>query len=257
MINVLSIDLDVCFPAIDLWPNRHWKSGSNPIEIWDDYFLEHPSLRESCVCELTTFRSIINAVDNAVSKGIPIQFGVDHDEIVHTLPIDELYITNIDHHDDFLSGLFIEKGMNKSEKYIAEKKELELIKSLDNFNEGNWGAWLCTKGFLRRFIWISSGNSTVFEKRAPQIKKLIKEENFSCQFYFSKLNEFKMTEHKFDCVFICLSPQYLPKPFWSLLGFLQRRILKNQQHAELCSIIELNADRTFPYRDTVLKEALK
>ena len=207
MKKVLSIDIDYCFPAVEEWPNEDnelWEEW-HPYTKWVEYFQRYPDLndRDKIIDDdcldymLETYTKALAASPNAT-----VSFGWDHDWILKDLPTGEkIDLVNIDHHDDIFSGCF---GASPEEEIMS-------LKTYDRVMEGNWGMWLQTQKRLKSFTWIGNKSSANIE-HLPYAEKYI--DNFK---FFTK-DEYDFGDYKFDQIFVCISPGYIPPLQWHMLG---------------------------------------
>lgn len=197
---VLSIDLDyIMGPTIQLYnglffddnPSLRWRQ----LYEYSDFKEHHFYIDQSNLlfCYNTFLKSIKNC--NKVS------FGYEHDSILFDLKDSKnIELINIDHHDDFFGGDY-EPHMGGIER------EYQNIIRHGIIHEGNWGAWLSSQNKLKSFTWIGNPNSA---------NKIRNQENlkfFSNYFNVEKEN-YKFEDYNFDYIFVCLSPQYVPKNHW-------------------------------------------
>ena len=208
---ILSIDLDyISGPAInhnddklrelqsqdeldgtDMWPVPKWA------ELFDKYpkeFSHEISIENYQYCLRAYLRALKNCSD--------VHFGYDHDNILYGLEgHTDIEIVNIDHHDDIFSGNF---GHPES--------EIDALNKFDRVMEGNWGMWLQTKGRLKSFTWIGNADSHNLV-HVPFAEKYINNFRFCTreQYDFA-------SDCKFDQIFVCQSPGYVPPLHWHMIG---------------------------------------
>ena len=107
---------------------------------------------------------------------------------------------NIDHHDDVFGEDF--------------NGELELeyrgLRDNDRVNEGNWVAWLKLRDKLKTYTWIHNENSRNLMQHNRANVDLLGADIYSCLLK----QEYKFEDYNFDYIFVCLSPQYMPKAHW-------------------------------------------
>tara|TARA_R100000030_G_C3249156_1_gene122522 strand:- start:645 stop:1415 length:771 start_codon:yes stop_codon:yes gene_type:complete len=202
---VLSIDLDYIMEpsiekynglAFDLNTKRRWDQlygdtnyDENSFEIEEDNFL---------FCFDVFCKSIMNCKN--------VTFGYDHDEILYSIKNwNNIDLINIDWHDDVIEGAYFRYY---DDVKVASKREYNDVKN-NKVTEGNWGAWLHSQQKLNSFTWICADNSGSVEKNNA-IKSLLKK-RFN---HFTKDN-YKFENYKFDHIFVCLSPQYIPPKHWT------------------------------------------
>tara|TARA_B100000427_G_scaffold71075_1_gene57284 strand:+ start:2102 stop:2881 length:780 start_codon:yes stop_codon:yes gene_type:complete len=206
-VKILSIDLDfISEPAIhhnkidgdlrdmegyDMWPVIKWA------ELFEDHpgeFTHKISVENYQYCLRTYLKALRNCTD--------VRFGYDHDNILYGLEgHSDIEIINIDHHDDIFSGCFGE----------GPQDEITTLKTYDRVMEGNWGMWLQTQNRLKSFTWIGnkSSHNTV---HIPYAEKYIN------NFKFCTKDEYDFGDYKFDQIFVCISPGYIPPLQWHMIG---------------------------------------
>jgi len=230
MTKVLSIDIDYCFPNVEDWPNEDdelWDEW-HPTTKWNLYFAKYPDLkqREKIIDEkcldymLDTFTKALTANPN-----ITVAFGLDHDYILDSvLDKDDLEIINIDHHDDFLAGCYIDKietdtGDYSNETFLAlHLLEYHLTKAYGKVDEGSWGAYLHTLGKLKRMVWIHNGDKSEEDTRSPVNRFICNHVGEYADWGFATAEEYDHGDYDYDHIFVCLSPQYFPNCHWDLLS---------------------------------------
>lgn len=198
--NILSIDFDIImYPCIKLY-NDKVGGESNPTELWR--YLEHEYELENFINYdakyLLKVAKILKQVIDDGAKLIPIQ---EHQEIVDYLKERETYqderynIYNIDFHHDLW--------------YREEDKNM--ILSFDKYNCSNWLGYLLMQDKTESCHWVCAGNSggcpDKFEGKNTLETK-------------TRLMEFEVEDLKFDYVFFCLSPQWIPYQFHHLYQLL-------------------------------------
>ena len=225
---VLSIDIDYVFDTVDDWPNEDNEMWDNwhPSSKWHFYFCKYPDLddREKIVNEenleylLETYTKALDASPNA-----KVCFGFDHDFILEGLEGDNIDLVNIDHHDDFLSGCNLdgEKSHELDEDIYLGGHVLEWanIKAFNKVDEGNWGAKLHIDGRLNSMTWIRNPYEHVCDTRIFVNQFICKhlmptETTFNACFK----DEYDHGDYKYDHIFVCISPRYLPPSQWELMS---------------------------------------
>lgn len=200
---VLSIDLDyIMKPSIEVFnsvffddnPTLRWENLFNNVDFKESHFYIDQSNLLFC------FNTFLKALKNCNN----VSFGYDHDSILFSIAeYEDIEIINIDHHDDVFGGDYT----NESPLEDALKQEYYEILKHNRIHEGNWAAWLSGKEKLKSFTWIGNENSG----------------NKSRNFYNSEIipnyknvekENYKFDHYNFDHIFICLSPQYIPKNHW-------------------------------------------
>jgi hypothetical protein len=193
---VLSIDLDyIMSPSIELYYDLFY--SQNPTIRWKDLY-NHSDFRDSHIfIDQSNLIFCFDVFLKALKNGPIASFGYEHDSILYKLhDCENIDLINIDHHDDVMHG-----SGNLSEEYD----------NLDKFNavnEGNWGAWLHARGKLNSFTWIHNKNSSNLERNDFNVRLL------DDKYRTSIKEEYKFQDYNFDYIFVCLSPQYIPKNHW-------------------------------------------
>lgn len=196
---VLSIDLDyIMAPCIELYHGLQW--CENPNSRWSGLydntnFKEHQFYIDQGNL-LYCYDLFLKALGNCKS----VSFGYEHDELLYVLQDKEdIEIINIDHHDDIFGEDY---DGNVEREYVG------LVKH-DRVNEGNWGAWLHTQKKLDSFTWIRNENSRNFNQHNDLNKEVLGKK------YKAFLrDDYEFEDYNFDHIFVCLSPQYVPKNHW-------------------------------------------
>ncbi len=196
---VLSIDLDyIMAPCIELYHGLQW--CENPNSRWSGLydntnFKEHQFYIDQANL-LYCYDLFLKALGNCKS----VSFGYEHDELLYVLQDKEdIEIINIDHHDDIFGEDY---DGNVEREYVG------LVKH-DRVNEGNWGAWLHTQKKLDSFTWIRNENSRNFNQNNDLNKEVLGKK------YKAFLrDDYEFEDYNFDHIFVCLSPQYVPKNHW-------------------------------------------
>lgn len=199
---VLSIDLDyIMSPTIELYQEIYF--NDNPLTRWDllynstDFRESHLYIDQANLLFCyETFLKALNHCDN-------VKFGYEHDAILYELfDKEDIEIVNIDHHDDFVSAEF------SSNYQDGLSIEYNLVSNYDRVHEGNWVSWLHSKNKLKKYIWIYNENSKNIDRNQFNIDLMEKKYE-----YYLK-SEYQGEDYNFDYVFVCLSPQYVPKNHW-------------------------------------------
>ena len=196
---VLSIDLDyIMAPCIELYHGLQW--CENPNSRWSGLydntnFKEHQFYIDQGNL-LYCYDLFLKALGNCKS----VSFGYEHDELLYTLQDKEdIEIINIDHHDDVFGEDY--EG-NIEREYVG-------LVEHDRVNEGNWGAWLHLQKKLDSFTWIRNENSRNFNQHNDLNKEVLGKK------YKAFLrDDYEFEDYNFDHIFVCLSPQYVPKNHW-------------------------------------------
>ena len=200
---VLSIDLDYCMSdECDYYESDF--DSDNPFAKWDVWSKEtgrddgeipiNPARVLEC---LDIFKEALKYCDD-------VDFGYEHDAILYRLQDEtDIEIINYDHHSDVLNGGGFEG--------VTQEYEYETLKIFDNVCEGNWVGWLDAKNKLRKYTWINyreEGYDSLEEFEGFRRELLgDRYENLYCE-------NFKIDDYKFDYIFVCLSPSYIPTSHW-------------------------------------------
>jgi len=206
---VLTIDLDyIMAPWIEVYQEHGVEPGSsrdgNPIKHWDHMFYSTQFREQMFYIDqanlLFCFDTFLKAIKNCQN----VSFGYDHDAILYDIAkFDNIDLINIDHHDDFFHGSQDSDNLTTEEDMYVELEDLD---KYDSVNEGSWGAWLHLNGKLNSFTWIKNPNSAnqvrdQYTKQIANFKSILKE-------------DYKFENYDFDHIFICLSPDYIPRCHW-------------------------------------------
>jgi len=200
---VLSIDLDyIMKPSIEIFnevffndnPTLRWEKLFDNVDFKESHFYIDQSNLLYC------FNIFLKSLKNCSS----VSFGYEHDSILFSIAeYENIEIINIDHHDDVFGGDYV-KEMTDEEAYKMEF--YELLKH-NRVHEGNWGAWLAGNNKLKSFTWIGNDNSGNKDRNKYNEKIIENYQNLERENY--QFNNFN-----FDHIFVCLSPQYIPKNHW-------------------------------------------
>tara|TARA_B100001175_G_C19495638_1_gene635115 strand:- start:1122 stop:1856 length:735 start_codon:yes stop_codon:yes gene_type:complete len=207
-VKVLSIDLDfISSPAINKYHTHqlanHTTGRQHPLIKWEELLQYAPDIVHSMSHEIDIdnydfcLRTFIRALKNCKD----VYFGYDHDAILFGLEgHNDIEIVNIDHHSDILSG------------YPGdEKEEMEELLRHDNVMEGNWGYYLQMHNRLKSFHWILNDTTEEHGDLQDGMQLL---NNFS----WSYRHAYDFGDYKFDQIFVCISPAYIPPTHWHMFG---------------------------------------
>lgn len=198
---VLSIDLDyIMGPTIELYnslffdqnPSTRWRNLYERSDFRDNHIFIDQSNLMFC---FNTFLKSIKTCDNVI-------FGYDHDSILYGIKdYSNIELINIDHHDDVFAGDY-----NGDYYEFLEKEYQEIIES-NKVHEGNWVAWLASKDKIKSYTWIGNTNSS---------NKIRNDFNLNIVPNYSNVEKenYTFSNYNFDLIFVCLSPQYIPKNHW-------------------------------------------
>ena len=203
---ILSIDLDfISAPAI----NEFYTSGmydipkdEQPVIKWKMYQSKMPEVFQSMSHKIDTdnydfcLRTFLRALKNCDN----VHFGYDHDNILYGLEgHTDIEVVNIDHHSDILSH-----GMEFTEQ------EIKMVDDDERVTEGNWGYYLQSQDRLKSFHWILNVNSEEFNDA------LLGDMVFGNKFSWSFKEDYDFGDYKFDQIFVCISPGYVPPLHWHM-----------------------------------------
>lgn len=203
MTRVLSIDLDyIMGPTINLYNNIFY--DDNQSTRWRNLYQDDTFVENHFYIDQSNLMFCYNIFLKSLKKCDSVSFGYEHDSILYSISeFDNIDLVNIDHHEDVTSGDFL--SPNFSFRESLEKEYDEIIIS-DRVHEGNWVSWLASKNKINSYTWIqnkNSGNEKDFFNSSivPNYNPILKE-------------QFEITDESYDHIFVCLSPQYIPKNHW-------------------------------------------
>ena len=215
---VLSIDLDYCMDTcMNLIDNHqlHPWMDDNPVTRWKvlEEFTVIPD--KSIFIDDDKVNYCFDVYSKALKQCKNVMFAYDHDAILYRLEMEDahdLEIVNIDYHNDILNGTpycdFVELFNND------EREVLEYEYSLFEFNkvmEGNWIGWLSYKEKLEHYTWIHGLRSLGAGKSCELYKEFLGD-----KFDYYLKEDYTFDDYKFDFIFVCLSPGYVPQKFWNI-----------------------------------------
>ena len=212
--NVLSIDLDYI-----MWPDIHFYNGMlydpNPTARWKKmedgrYINERRKFNIDQGNLMFVYNTFLKAIKNCNS----VSFGYEHDSILYELEkekYDSIDLYHIDHHDDYINGRYSEDG------YKGYEKEYYFTEHQHYLDEGNWGAWLRIKKKLKSFLWIHNPN-VKFNLKDSRTKFIY--DSMDGEYYMHSREEIgeNLQKQRYDHIFVCLSPQYIPPEYWHYFG---------------------------------------
>ncbi len=203
---VLSIDLDyIMSPSIQLYQGLIW--DENPNCRWE-YLYEFSDFKESHLnIDQASLLYCYDTFLKALRSCSNVSFGYEHDSILYALQDKEdIEIINIDHHDDVISDEFKEL---ENPNVPSQEVEYYTIENHDRVNEGNWVGWLNVKNKLKSYTWIHNENSVnLFQHNDFNVKVL------GDKYKWHLRDKYEFEDYNFDHIFVCLSPQYIPKNHW-------------------------------------------
>ena len=203
---ILSIDLDfISAPAI----NEFYTSGmyehnveNQPIVKWKHMQSKMPEVFEtiSQKIDIDNYDFCLRTFLRALKNCDNVHFGYDHDNILYGLEgHTDIEVVNIDHHSDILSH-----GMEFTEQ------EIKMVDDDERVTEGNWGYYLQSQDRLKSFHWILNVNSEEFNDA------LLGDMVFGNKFSWSFKEDYDFGDYKFDQIFVCISPGYVPPLHWHM-----------------------------------------
>ena len=205
---ILSIDLDfISAPAI----NEFYTSGmyehnveNQPIVKWKHMQSKMPEVFEtiSQKIDIDNYDFCLRTFLRALKNCDDVNFGYDHDSILYGLEgYNDIEVVNIDHHSDILTNAL---------EYVED--EVKHIDEDERVTEGNWGYYLQSQGRLKSFHWIMNLTSEEFTDTMHG------DRFFGDKFTWSFKEDYDFGEYKFDQIFVCLSPGYIPPLHWHMMS---------------------------------------
>jgi len=202
MTKVLSIDLDyIMGPVIETYNSFYYDHNSSTrwrnLNEFDKYKnLEYP-------INQTNLMYCFNIFLKSLKHCNDVSFGYEHDFILYSMQdFKNIELINIDHHDDVFAADFFDMYKNG----FLDKEYDEIVYS-NRVHEGNWVSWLHKENKLDSYVWIRNENSANVS-RDEFNKSILKK-------YLSVTRDnYNFDDYKFDKIFVCLSPQYVPKEHW-------------------------------------------
>ena len=120
-------------------------------------------------------------------------------------------LINIDHHDD----VFASDYGNDFDYETALKKEYFEICNANRVHDGNWIAWLASQKKINSYTWIGNKNSAN-KSRNFFNKKIVP------NYLNVEREDYQFDDYKFDHIYVCLSPQYIPKNHWHYFSMFMK-----------------------------------
>ena len=205
---ILSIDLDfISAPAI----NEFYTTGmyehnveNQPIVKWKHMQSKMPEVFEtiSQKIDIDNYDFCLRTFLRALKNCDDVNFGYDHDSILYGLEgYNDIEVVNIDHHSDILTNAL---------EYVED--EVKHIDEDERVTEGNWGYYLQSQGRLKSFHWIMNLTSEEFTDTMHG------DRFFGDKFTWSFKEDYDFGEYKFDQIFVCLSPGYIPPLHWHMMS---------------------------------------
>ncbi len=189
---ILSIDFDIIMaPCIKLY-NDMCDDRENPTVIWQRLEQER-GIENFLAYDATYLSDIAKLIKvNAIDQNCPLSLINNHNEIVEPLLAteDEFDLTNIDFHHDVLY-------------YPSDTVRLV---DMNQYNCGNWVYYLHKLGKLKSYTWV----------KAPQSDLLSPEVDFHFDNIMPAKDIKKLIDIKFNHIYFCLSPQWVPYKYHHL-----------------------------------------
>ena len=200
---VLSIDLDyIMAPSIELYETL--QHDANPTTRWNQLF-DNSDFRDChFILDQGNLLFCFDIFLRALKHCNNVSFGYEHDAILFDLADkSKINLINIDHHDDVLEPHY----SNDYDYETALQKGFEEVCNANRVHEGNWIAWLATQKKIDSYTWIGNNNSSC-KRRNSYNQTIIP------NYWNVEREDYKFDNYKFDHIFVCLSPQYIPKNHW-------------------------------------------
>jgi hypothetical protein len=231
---VLSIDLDYIVPSIENCSHDHDRYfHPNPTILWE-FFHEYSNVKMDDIrIDEDNLKFCHELFLKSLKESKSVSFGYDHDSILYAIDdFENIELIHIDHHDDFLYGEFghiVDYFQNGTENIRV--LEYEQIVRNNHVNEGNWIGWLHANNKLSSYTWISNKNSN------NNLKDLVISSIFPDYLRIEK-EQFKLSSYKFDHIFVCLSPQYMPSKHWNYFTMFMESYQKITGKSAIESLIK-------------------
>ncbi len=193
MKNILSIDFDIVMaPDINLY---NALVGGEFNKTIDD-LIEHHNFLENVRMDYEHYNKLFLLLLDLVKYLNPedVRISYNHEDIKYMLQNDmDLVVYNIDHHHD-----------------LNYKEEDDLIKC-PICSCANWAKYFLENGNISRYIWIKNSNSIP----KKDLYKFTWGEKIETRDLI-KIDSLVTSLPKIDKLFICLSPEWVPKKYHSL-----------------------------------------
>ena len=205
---VLSIDLDyIIEPSDPLF--RDWAHHNNPMVRWDAFYSTTKHKKKDLPYDSSKLKELQDVFGEAIKHCDNVKFGYDHDSILyHIENYESIDLINFDHHDDV--AMMDSDWITSPKRCLANEYDYMLY--YDKVDEGNWIGWLNAKKKLKSLVWIGNGDS-IGGRKEKWIREVIED------FTFSNDGSYQITDYKFDHIFVCLSPQYIPIQHWNVMNW--------------------------------------
>lgn len=206
---VLSIDLDYIMGPSD-YLYRHFGWHNHPFIRWEMFYELSDCVKEDLIYDKQKLDFLKKLFFKSLNQCKNVKFGYEHDSILyHIKDFECIDLTNIDHHDDVL--------MNDYGYYDSDiqnyKSEYSHIKKYNKVDEGCWIGWLNYHKKLRSLTWIGNEDS-INDDKQEYIHSIVDDYKFICENYSKSISDYK-----FDFIFVCLSPQYIPLHHWNVMNW--------------------------------------
>ena len=199
--DVLSIDFDIIMA-----PTIEYYNHMTPQRSWEDMQQENPYLIAPKM-DLEHYNYLICLLNKVIDENTEVYVAFNHKMIVDFLKNDtDLSIINIDHHHDL--------SYNPNE----EKQ---------NPDCANWAKYLFEQNKMRNYVWAKNANS---QMPIDIVVDQIKNYNYVIE-DFNNIKD-RIDNIKYQKVFICLSPEWVP-PYCQTLFFGLLDMLNNKFNCHL------------------------
>lgn len=210
---VLSIDLDyIMGESIELYEDIGW--DDIPSVRWSNYYNHIKKEKidaDLCINEKNLFYCF-DVFLKSIKNCRNVIFSFNHDSILDELSkYGSIDLINIDHHDDVIYGDNLDvDDQNFSINYMRSLYEkYDSILRENIIHEGNWISFLNINKQINSYTFIGNQTSINFTKEK---ENFIKKHISKFEYYTRENYIFK--NYKFDFIFVCLSPQYVPPSHW-------------------------------------------
>ena len=186
---VLSIDFDyIMYPCIKLY-NNLCDGKENPTVTWN--MIEQERGIEKFLCyDANVLMEIAKVIKKNLKNGaklIPIN---NHDEIIQHLNNEKIIeLLNIDYHHDI----------------IYHSEDINSLTDFEKYDCGNWVGYLQLNNFLKEYTWLKAPSSSLCTINLPDF-----------HYNILGLKDFNSITDDYDCIFFCLSPQWVPYKYHHL-----------------------------------------
>ena len=219
---ILSIDFDyIMFPCIRLY-NDICEGAENPSITWnsikynrgvEDNFLSYDANTYTTIVKL--IKAIVDK-DNNIDK-IAI---VEHQNIIDILNKYEFNESNQpDNKDKELSFKYDLLNIDFHHDVLYRAQDRTAIKNFNKYNCSNWVGYLFIKDKIDKYTWIKAANSDMYDNRLNGTYDI--KVNYESIRLISDPKKFiEEQETKFDKIFLCFSPQWVPYQYKHLYDLI-------------------------------------